>query len=144
MYFAYTWVADYSFLYAYLVNLALIILALASDEYAFKIYYSALQSKKNIKELKFSSFVRFHLDAYISFKAILYLFYISIMVLSQVVTAYPALVNENLGNFIAANEYSILLLIALDLFNGQFTRDKERTKKLSEEIEKAFTEAQAD
>lgn len=125
-----------------MANLGLIILALVADEYAFKIYDAAMQSKKAINELKKSRLFRFHLDAHISFKAILYLFYISIMIFSQIVDAYPTLVSENLRNFIVANEYSILLLIALDLFSGQFVKDRERVKRLSEEFEDIFAKTQ--
>jgi hypothetical protein len=131
MYFVHSWLASYSLLYAYLGNLALILLALAADELTFKMFESVMQSEKQLAELKNSRFFRFFLDAFISFKAILYLFYISIMIFSQIIVSYPALVNESLGNFIHANEYSILLLMAIDLFSGQFSKDKERVKKLS-------------
>ena len=44
LYYVFTWLAGYSFIYAYLWNVALIILGLAIDEYAKKMF----QSKKLI------------------------------------------------------------------------------------------------
>ena len=132
MYFIHTWIAGHSLLIAYLVNLVLIVMALISDELTFKVIETSLKSEEYHETLKKSGFIRFFLDAFISFKAILYLFYIVIMVFSQVIGYYPSLVPESLVDFIAANEYSILILIAVDLFSGQLQKDKQRRTGLFE------------
>jgi len=142
MYFAYTWLVRYSLLLAYLGNLVLIIIALVWDEANFKTYDSLLASKEALDELKNSRFFRYIMDSFISFKASLYLFYALIMILSFIVVSYPTILPESLGSFIAANEYSILLLIAVDLFSGQFTKDRKRTKAVLERFEKAWDEEQ--
>ena len=136
MYFVYTWLAGYSLTYAYLGNLALIIVALAADEYIFKLYDIYMQSEEYLAAMKKSRFFRFFLDAYISFKGILYLFYILIMICSQIIDFNASVIPEGLGRFISANEYSVLLLIAIDLFSGQFRKDKRRRNGLSEKFEK--------
>jgi hypothetical protein len=142
MYFVYTWLAGYSLFLAYLGNLALIIIALVWDELNFKSYDSIMQSQEALKELKGSRFLRYLLDSFISFKAVLYLLYVFIMLFSQVIDAYPTLIHEGFGNFITANEYSILLLIAVDLFSGQFSKDRKRAGAVLEKFEKAFKEIQ--
>ncbi|MCL2757633.1 MAG: hypothetical protein FWD43_06110 [Coriobacteriia bacterium] len=140
MYFVYTWLVGYSLLLAYLGNLILIIIALVWDESNFKLYDSLVKSKDALKELKNSRYFRWILDSFISFKAALYLFYVLIMVFSQIINAYPTLAYESLASFIAANEYSILLLIAVDLFSGQFVKDRKRMSSVLERFEKAWKE----
>jgi len=140
MYFAFEWLAGYSLLLAYLGNILLIIVALAADELTFSMYTRAFQSEAALRELEKSRFFRLFLGAFVSFKAILYLFYILIMLLSQIVTYYPTLVHENVTNFIVANEYSILILVAIDLFSGQIRIDKKRRTRLSKEFENRLNE----
>jgi len=140
MYFVYTWLAGYSLLLAYLGNLVLIIIALVWDEANFKMYDSIIESKKALEEVKGSRFFRYVLDSFISFKAALYLYYVLIMIFSQIVNAYPALVHENIGSFVSANEYSILLLIAVDLFSGQFSKDRKRAGEVLKRFENAWDE----
>ena len=82
------------------------------------------------------------LDSFVSFKTVLYMFYIFILIFSQIIDFYPALVGENIGNFISANSYSILLLIALDQVIGQFSKDRERVGKISEKLKKDLVENQ--
>lgn len=139
MYLVYSWLSGYSIVYAYFGNLVLIIIALVWDEANFKMYDKMLQSKEAIKELKTSRFFRYILDSFISFKAALYLFYVVIMIFSKIIISYPALVNQDLSSFIAANEYSILLLIAIDLFSGQFVKDRKRAGAIMEKFEKAWS-----
>jgi len=140
MYFVYTWLAGYSLLIAYLGNFLLIIVALIADEASFKIFEKAMESEEHLDVLRNDRFFQFFLDSYISFKAILYLFYIFTMVFSQIIDYYPTLVHENLASFIIANEYSILLLVAVDLFSGQFTNDKQRRRELFENFKKHLAE----
>ena len=145
VYYIYAWLVGYSLLYVYIVNLALIIFGLILDEATIKTW----NSKKlitDIKKMKGKSreinyrLVRLIFDGFISFKTILYLFYIFILIAAQIIDFYPALISENLMNFIHANNYSILILIALDQLTGQFLKDRKRIKEISEKFEKDFTE----
>jgi len=142
LYFVSTWLAGYSLLYAYLGNLVLIIIALASDNATFKVYESVMQSKKHVEELRKSRFLRFQLDAFVSYKTVLYMFYIVILLFSQIINSGLLLINENLMNYISINEYGILLLIAVDLLIGQFTKDREKSKYFKEKIEKYLADNQ--
>ncbi|MCL1890594.1 MAG: hypothetical protein FWG00_00950 [Coriobacteriia bacterium] len=140
MFLVYTWLSGYSLLLAYFGNLVLIILALLWDEGNFKMYDRVMQSKEALAELKESRAFRFTLEGFISFKAALYLFYVLILVLSHVVAAYPNFMPDILANFITANEYSILLLIAVDMFSGQFAKDRKRASAVLQRFEKAWNE----
>jgi len=137
MFFAYIWLARYSLLLAYLGNLVLIVIALVWDEANFKVLDSLMESKEAVAEMKTSRSFRWILDSFISFKAALYLYYVLIMLFSQVLHSYPTLVHENLVSFINANEYSILLLIAVDLFAGQFAKDRASARAMRAKFEKA-------
>ena len=144
LFLVYTWLAGYSHVFAYLGNLALIIFALATDDYMFKIYDTAMQTKKYVEEFRKSRFLRFQLDSYISFKTTLYLFYIFILFFSQIINSSPALLNQDFLNFVSANEYGILLLIAVDLLTGQFKKDREKSRIYMEKVEKYLTDDQED
>jgi len=140
MYFAFTWLSKYSLILAYLGNLVLIVVALVWDEANFKTYDSLLHTKEYLDQLKDKRYFRFLLDSFISFKAALYLYYVLIMIISQVITSYPTLLPETLGNFFIANELSILLLVAVDLFTSQFEKDRKRSAEVLEKFEKAWSE----
>ena len=142
LFLVYTWLAGYSLVLAYLGNLALIIIAIVSDNLAFKVYDSAMQTDKHVEEFKKSRFLRFQLDSYISFKTTLYMFYIFILFFSQIINANPILLNQDLLNFISANEYGILLLIAVDLLIGQFKKDREKSTEYQKKIEKYLADNQ--
>ncbi|MDR0326495.1 MAG: hypothetical protein LBI19_10450 [Oscillospiraceae bacterium] len=143
IYFSFTWLAGYSLFLAYLGNLALIALGLVWDEFNQR----AMYSKKLVSQLKKESdveksyrFIQKIVDSFVSFKTSLYLFYIIILIVSKMLDFYPALVGENLSNFILANNYSILFLIALDTLIGQFSRDRERMQKISDHLKQSITE----
>ena len=146
VYFVFTWLAGYSLLAGYFGNLALIVLGLVLDTYMLKM----LQSKKLVEELRKEKdteqgyrFIQLVLDNYVSFKTSLYLFYVLILVFSQIIVFYPTLFGENISNFIAVNNYSILLLVAFDMLSSQFLKDKARKKEIAENLEKAFSEPEA-
>jgi hypothetical protein len=82
------------------------------------------------------------LDSVVSFKPDLYLFYIFLLILSQIIDLHPTLVGEDFRNFILANNYSILLLVAFDMLMGQLAKDREKLKRLSESIKKHMAEKQ--
>jgi len=142
LYFLFTWLAEYSLLYAYFGNLSLIIIGLAIDAYFLKM----LQSKKLMLQLKEENDAKNYrliqrlVDSFVSFKTILYLFYVIILIFSQILTINPTFVGENISNFILANNYSILFLIAFDMLLGQFSKDKERMKEISENMKKSLAD----
>ena len=145
VYSVFTWLSPYSLLLAYGGNLALIFLGLALDEYSLKM----LQSKKlvvQVKEEKDSEknyrLVQQIMDSFVSFKTALYLFYLFILIFSQIINLYPAFANENIRNFIKANDYSVLFLLALDTLTARFTRDRERMKIISETFKKSMSETE--
>ena len=146
LYFVFTWLAGYSLLYAYFWNLAFIIIGLVLDEVNHGLYQSdkfLSEIQSNTLEAKLGKdFLGFYLDAFISFKTILYLFYTVILIFSHINKFYQIFVNEDLVNFIAANEYSILFLIAVDMFIQQFSKDRVRMKKISSKFKKYLTENQ--
>ena len=143
VYFVFTWLAGYSLLAGYFGNLVLIILGLAVDSSIHK----TLQSKNLAKQLKDEKnpeqgyrFIQFVIDNYVSFKTTLYIFYVIILVFSQIIAFYPTLLSANISNFILANNYSILILIAFDMLFGQFSKDKDRMKAISENLKKSMAE----
>jgi hypothetical protein len=143
VYFVFSWLTGYSLLYAYLGNLVLIISGLAIDNYSQKMF----QSEKFIKQLKEDKnseknyrLFQWIIDNFVSFKAILYLFYIVILIISQLIKFEPALFSEDIRNFIGANDYSILFLISVDTVIGQFSNDKIKMKQISENFKKSWGE----
>ncbi|MGL4670359.1 MAG: hypothetical protein ACRCVG_07210 [Methanobacteriaceae archaeon] len=82
------------------------------------------------------------IDSAISFKTELYLFYVFILIFSQIIDFSPELVSEDLANFILANSYSILLLIAFDRIIQNFSNDRKRMKKISANLKKSLSENQ--
>lgn len=125
--------AGYSLLYAHFGNLALIVVGLAIDEYMYKM----LQSKKLVAQLKQEKdmetnyrLIQWIMDNFVSFKSILYLFYIIILVVSKIIDFNPELLGDDIGSFIRANDYSILFLLAFDTLISQFTKDRTRMKKV--------------
>ncbi|MDR3069849.1 MAG: hypothetical protein LBU38_02405 [Propionibacteriaceae bacterium] len=145
IYFVFTWLAGYSLLYAYFGNLALIVLLIASEEYLLRALESEAifkrLSERETEEAAYRSLQK-SIENNISFKTILYLFYVFILIFSKILETNPGLVGEDLSSFILSNNYSILLLIALDRLIGQFSNERERMNKLSAKLEKYFTENQ--
>ena len=143
VYHVFILLARHSLLYAYLGNLVLIILGLLIDAYTIKM----LQSKKFIQQLKEEKgaeknyrVVKRIIDNFVSFKTALYMFYVFILIFSQIIVFDPTLVGENISNFILANNYSILFLIAFDMLIKQFSEDKRKMKAISEKFQKSLTE----
>ena len=145
VYCVFKWLSGYSLLYAYLGNIVLIVSGLALDEYSQKMFQSE-DLVKQLKEDKNSEknyrLIQWIMDSFVSFKTILYLFYIFILIISQLIKFDPTLFSENIRNFIGANDYSILFLISLDTLIGQFSNDRERMKKISEKFKKSWSESQ--
>ncbi|MDR3063560.1 MAG: hypothetical protein LBU40_05410 [Methanobrevibacter sp.] len=145
LYFTFTWLAGYSPLYAYFGNLMLMILFFVMEEYSIRMLesestFKKISERKDRKKVYQS--IQDGINNNISFKTILYLFYVFILILSQIIDNNPTLVSENLANFILSNNYSILLLIALDMLIGQVSKERERMKKLSAKLKESFTKNQ--
>ena len=141
VYFVFVWLAKYSMLYAYFGNLVLILLLLAIDEYMLKLLQSKDYFERLLKEKKWEE-IYGYIQKSISFKTELYFFYVLILIFSQILEFYPTLVGENLGSFILANNYSILLLVALDMLIQQYSKDRKRMKKITDKLKKSLTENQ--
>ena len=145
VYYVFTWLSGYSLSWAYLGNLMLIVFGLTIDEQAIKMLHSKklvtqLKGEKNIE--KNYRLVQSITDSFISFKTTLYLFYVFTLVISQIINFNPELLSEGIRNFINANAYSILFLIALDRLIAQFSNDREKMKEASEKLKKSLTETQ--
>ncbi|MCL2787579.1 MAG: hypothetical protein FWD59_03680 [Micrococcales bacterium] len=137
VYFSYLGLSRYSLLLAYFGNLALIALALAIDEYSIRL----LQSRRLFEETKADHRqLRLLVDSFVSFKTVLYLFYILVLVLSQIVDFYPSLVGGQLGGFLLANRYSVVLVVAFDKLIGQFSQDREKREAVSAKLDQYLAE----
>lgn len=146
LYFLTTWLAGYSLVYAYLGNLAFIVLGLALDAFALKALdpksiATDLETERN-KEASLR-LVWLYLDSFISFKTALYLFYIIILVVSQLAVFNPGLVGEDMGNFLHVNQFNLVVLIAFDRFTVHFAKDREDMARASEELKGYLSEDQA-
>ena len=144
VYWTFTWLAGYSMLYATLGNLALIVLGLVIDEAALRLLVSPklvaeLQAEKTGQQAHRQ--VQWILESFISFKSILYLFYVVILILSQALEYAPTLLNAHLRAFISANNSSILFLVAVDALIGQFSRDRSRITRTAQQLKDMLAQA---
>ena len=145
LYLVCTWLAGYSLLYAYLGNLALIIIVLTLDELTLKMF----QSEKRVEQVmstddaeKTYHQVQLGLENFVTFKTELYLFYVLVLIFSQIIDLAPLAVGEDLGTFFHINGYSILLLLAIDMFIGQFSKDKDRLNRILDRFKGYLTKNQ--
>ena len=119
----YRQLTDGSLLYTYIGNMVLIIIFLTIDY----IIHGVLQSKGFIITEKNYRFARFlYLDSLVSFKTTVYLFYIIVLVVSQIISFRPTPANAEIANFFTTIEYGILFVIALDTLIGSVFKDMER------------------
>lgn len=115
-------------LYSYLLNIAAIILLLLLDKFVNDILLSKefIITKQNYV---ITSVV--HGISLISFRTVLYLFYIVILVVSRVSVLEPSLVNPDFQNFVLSIEYCLILLVVFDKFFEYLLKDNERIKMIS-------------
>jgi hypothetical protein len=142
IYFLTSYLTGYSFLYAYLGNLLLIIIILVMDERILTYLQSekfVLIMKKDIK--RNYRYIR-NLESNVSFKTDLYLFYIIVLIGSEIVNFYPTLVGDDIENFFLINRYNIVLLFAFDSLIEEYFKNKEKMKKISTKLEKSLIENQ--
>lgn len=142
LYFGFTWLVGFSLLYAYLWNFALIILAISFDGYTNKFLQSDEAIKLLMKKYSTEKVYSMITGGFITFKTLLYLFYIFILIASQIINFSPSLISGNLVNFIQANDYSVLFLLAFDTLIGQLSKDREKMKKASEKLKNFLIEDQ--
>lgn len=145
-YFVFMWLVEYSLLYAYAGSLALIAMGLGLDEYLKRALTESrilmeLNRSKDKDRARLYRIFQWFLDSFVSFKTILFIFYFFILVASQVINIEPTLMGEDLSNFVVANSYGIVLLIAVDRIAGQFSKDRKEMRKRSENLKKAMEEA---
>jgi len=143
IYFAFTWLVGYSLLLAYIGNLVIIVLALIVDELTLMFWQSSklVALMKNEEDVEKSyNFIQKYFDGFVSFKTVLYLFYIIILVVSQIVEFYPTIISENVADFIFANRYSILILIAFDQLIRQFSKDRRRIRRIEAKLKRDLAE----
>jgi len=146
IFFTFTWLAGFSILYAYLGNLALIIIGLLMDGHMVKSFQSKklvtqIRQIKNPKDRELNyRLIKGVLNNFVSFKTVLYTLYILILVLAQIIDFYPTLFNNDIRNFLHANNYSILIIIAFDLALGEFLRDRKKSKDTLEKLENNMNE----
>ena len=132
-YLIYKQLAEFSLVYTYIANMLVIILSLTLEN----IMYGALQSKDFEITKKNYRFARYmYMDSYISVRTTVYLFYIIILVVSQILSFSPTSTNEDFMNFILTVEYGIILVIAFDTLIGAIFKDMERIKNVSAKFEK--------
>jgi len=139
LYFSYTWLATYSLLLGYFGNLALILMALIVDETTIKSLESARLLKKASATERQQ--LRWFVDSFVSFKAVLYFFFIIVLILSQVIQHDPTLIGGNAASFLLANEYGIILVVSLDQLVQQLSRDRRRMKRVSALFDEHFEES---
>ena len=144
-YLVFSWLVKHSLQHAYLGCLVLIFMGLYLDNYLLK----SLTSKKTVMEIQHMKaedkeknyrLIQRILDSFVSFKTILFVFYFFILVASQILNIKPTLVNEDMKNFITANSYGIVLLLAWDRIIGQFSRDRKDMKEKAELLGKSMQE----
>ena len=136
-YAIYMQLAEFSLLYTYIGNMVMIILSLTLDT----IIHGVLQSKNFMITKKNYRFARFlYMDSFISFRTTVYLFYIIILVVSQVISFSSAPLNEDIGNFFLTIEYGIILVIAFDTLIATIFKDMDRIKTVSAKFKKFLSE----
>jgi hypothetical protein len=122
-------------------NLALMIAYLILDEWVLRLLSSDYVVREILKdrttiEKSFRS-IMWLLESFLSFKTMLYVFYISILVISQVIEFYPGLIGKGLEDFILISRYNIVLLIAFDKLTGHFAQDRKRTAEMIKDLDHA-------
>lgn len=145
-YVTFTWLIGYSLLYAYAGSLALIVLGIQLDRPVRKAVrpeavmadLSKLKEKDREKNYRL---VQWFIASFVSFKTVLFVFYFLILVVSQVINIAPDLAGAKLSNFVLANNYGIVLLIAFDRIAGQFAKDRKEMAEVSAALQKSWTAA---
>lgn len=145
LYFLVTWLARFSPLYAYIGNLAMVALGLVADILILKTFTSPkyISQMKQLKEAeKEYRILQWTFDNYISFKAMLHLFYAILLMASQIINFSNIAVGENLDNFMRTTDYSIVLIIAFDSFSEQFSHGRKDAEIALKKLRKNWNDRQ--
>ena len=130
---------------AFKILLSLIFIGLYLDKFTLK----NVISRKTIAQIKNLNatdreknyrLVQTFLNSFVSFKTILFVFYFLILIASQIINIAPSLANENLSNFITANSYGMVLLLAFDRIVGQFSKDRAMVREKSKLLKESMNE----
>ena len=145
LYFLVTWLARHSLLYAYVGNLVMVALGLVMDICILR-YFSSQKIVAEIKKEKNAEqnyrVVRWYIDNYVSFKAMLYLFYTFLLIASQIINFSNIAAGENLENFMRTTDYSVLIIMAYDGFCERFSRGRIKAETALETLRKNWTDSQ--
>lgn len=143
LYFMVTWLLNYSELYAYLANLAFIVIALSFDRlintkiYTPQILVGEIAKLKKDKDRRLNDrMIRWVLNHFVSFKTSLFFFYMFVLLFSQIIKFTPELVGSELGGFINSIDYSVIIVLAYKDFSEEFFKDRSKMKITLEEYEK--------
>jgi len=120
-------------LYAYLWNIAFIIMVLVLDGFVNDILLSkefVITSKNYFVAMLVHSF------SFVSFKTTLYLFYSFVLIVSRVSLLEPNLVSENFRNFVLSIEYCLILVVVVDKFLEHLMEDDQRVRRISAKFER--------
>lgn len=142
--------AGYSLAHAYLGNLAMIAGGLALDTWMFKTYMSA-EFVEHIRKVSVKTHgivdvtvelkgLRWLADYYVSFKAVLYLFYAVLMVVSQVINLGGLTVDDGIAVFLQTTDYSLLIVIAIDEFFERYSQGRRRATRAFRALHKTLGE----
>ena len=115
-------------LYAYLLNIAFIILFLVLDKLANDIL---LSKEFVITKNNYLIALIIHSASVISFKTTLYLFYTFILIVSRISILQPGIISDNFQNFVFSIEYCLILLVVFDKFIEYLLKDDKRVKRIS-------------
>jgi len=126
-----------SMLLAYLLNVGYILLLLVGD----MILYKKMESKQFALRKKNYALYKFaHFDSYISSKTVAYIFYIFVLVASQIHYFYPALFDETFGNYMESIKFCLVIVIAVDKLIDHVYKDVKRINNISAKFKKYETE----
>ncbi len=143
LYFLVTGLARYSLLYAYIANLGMVALGLTLDILILRYFASPklVEEIKGEKDMeKNYRLVRWYIDNYISFKAMLYLFYAILLIGSQIINFSNISVGENLANFLQTTDYSILIVLAFDEFFERFVQGRKNAETVLEKFRRNWAD----
>jgi len=120
-------------LYAYLWNIAFIVVLLVFD----KLANDALLSKEfAVNSRNYLIAMVVHSASLISFKTTLYLFYTFVLIVSRVSILEPSLISSDLQNFVLPIEYCLILLVVFDKFIEHLMKDDKRIKRITAKFDK--------
>ena len=118
-------------LYAYLWNLAFIVLLLLvekfEDSFMLSKRFAITQQTEPYKVVLARVLYITHI---VSFKTALYLYYVVILLVSRAAVLEPTIISDYLRSYIHSIEYCVLLLIPFDKFLEQIVKDERFNRRV--------------